>query len=555
MRFGSVDMFTEFDDWGYRMGRPLANEGFLKALLTHGSYDTYEFFCSDVYHMDKFSEKIRTMIEDPHLLSRVQTSLQIALSESIKSQTYNIFHLGDFTYFMPYLIDIRNRYSRNPFPVTGVTHSLDSVHMNLRYIELTIAGLAPFDGIICSSHCAKDSVRKGLTRVSELLAKRTDKVFNIDARMEKIPLGIDDVFFDENDKNSARAYFSIPENMTVALSVGRLSLRKKNDWSPFLELLARMYSKGGLDNLLFLIAGGAAETDINLLESLISRLSLKNRVLLFPNFDPEIKTKLYKTADFYISIVDNFQETFGINIIEAMASGLPIIASNFSGYRELVRDGEDGFLIPTLWLNELPEFLKETLGILDPSVSKLYLSQTISTDLDELQNAINKLYNDEKLRTVMGQAAAERAQSYRWKNIIRQYEAFWSDLANEAKKECYINSKAGSDILVGDFQNTFSHYPSDIISDNDALSLTEVGRSVQKDTFSLVKYDDMAAILFPELERLILDTLSESDQSIGSLKSAASDRLQATEGQTCFHLQWLLKHGAITLKSHSDKVK
>ena len=46
---------------------------------------------------------------------------------------------------------------------------------------------------------------------------------------------------------------------------------------------------------------------------------------------------------------DNLQETFGISIIEAMAAGTAaVVASDFSGYRDLVLHGKTGLLIPSL---------------------------------------------------------------------------------------------------------------------------------------------------------------------------------------------------------------
>jgi len=540
-------MFMEFSDWDFRIGRPIANETFLKALLTYGSYDSYEFFCPDVFHLDKFTEKVRNLIKEPHLLERIQPSLQIALSESINEKKYDVFHLGDFTYFMPYLINIRNRYARNPFPITGVTHSLDGVFMNLRYLELILSGLAPYDGIICTSNAAEKCVGKGLERVSELLEINSKKDFKADARLKQIPLGIDDNLFDEMDRYSARSFFNIPENMTVALSVGRLSLRNKNDWSPILEYLARSYDRGELENLIFIIAGGAEESDISLLESLITNMGLEKRVMLLPNFDTEIKTKLYKAADFYISIIDNFQETFGLNIIEAMASGLPVIASDFSGYHELVTHGKDGFLIPTIGSSALPEFLTENMGILDPTITKLFLAQTVSVDLAAIHKSITALYSNKNLIKEMGLAAKENARKYRWEGIIKSYESFWSDLSIEAQKTSFKNINKKSDLLTGGFQNNFSHYPTKIISNNDLVSLTDVGRSAINETFTLTKYNDITACLFPELENLILNKLRESDQSIEALKKHADDKLHTSEGQTEFHILWLMKHGVITL--------
>jgi hypothetical protein len=156
--FGSVDMFIDLGEWSFRMGRPIANEGFLKALLTYGTYDTYEFFCPDRYHQQEFTNRLRGLITDDYLLSRVRPSLQVALAEALQTRAFDVFHSGDFTYFMPYLVGVRNRCASSPFPITGVTHSLDAVYLNLRYLELTLNHLLSFDGIICTSLAAKQTV-------------------------------------------------------------------------------------------------------------------------------------------------------------------------------------------------------------------------------------------------------------------------------------------------------------------------------------------------------------------------------------------------------------
>ena len=49
----------------------------------------------------------------------------------------------------------------------------------------------------------------------------------------------------------------------------------------------------------------------------------------------------------FISLSDNIQETFGLTIIEGMAAGKPVIATDWDGYRQTVRHGDTGFLIPT----------------------------------------------------------------------------------------------------------------------------------------------------------------------------------------------------------------
>ena len=547
MRFGSVDLFMDFGDWQFRMGRPIANEGFLKSLLTYGRFDTYQFFCPDVHHMERFRDRIEELIPDPVLQGRVETTLQIALAETIREQEFQVFHLGDFTYFMPYLIGIRDRVARAPFPITGVTHSIDGIFMNSRYLELLLAGLAPFDGIICSSLSALWSVEKGLAWVQNQLKEKTGANINAWVSLKHIPLGIEESLFQEEEKQGARAFFHIPADAVVVLSVGRLSLRQKTDWSPTLELLSRMAAQGEMENVILLMAGGGLASDISILESMINRLGLQKKVHLFPNFKPEVKTKLYQTADFYLSIVDNFQETFGLSVLEAMASGLPVVISDFSGYREFVTQGQEGFLIPTTWAGELPEFLWENMGILDPSVTRLYLSQTVAVDLEKLRTAIIQLSQDKELRARMGQKARTKGFTYRWSNIIPAYEAFWANLKKEAQRRPLIRQRI-PDILVGDPGGTFSHFPSRRLAGEHIVSLTEMGQQVLASSAHLTRYEDVQACLFPDLEVLLLSSLSSQPRSVESLRQMAGEALEATRGQVDFHILWLLKHGALKIE-------
>ncbi len=424
-RFGSIDTFVEVGDWTYRMGRPVANEGFLKALLTHGTFDTYEFFCPDLHHMDAFMQRVEELVPDSTSLVRVKPSLQIALPESLQTNEYSAFHLGDFTYAMPRLVALRNRLCPRPFPVTGITHSLDAVGMTLRYLELTLSGLGPWDGIVCTSRAAEEAVKRGFEWVREQGGNGLIGSAPPDApTLERIPLGIDDVFFDQGDRAAARDYFRIPDDTVVGLSVGRFSLRQKADWSPVLEQLARMAAAGRLERFLLLIAGGAEPAEVKMLESLISRTGLQGKVMLLPNFPAETKTTLYQAADFYVSLVDNYQETFGLTIVEALASGLPVICSNFSGYRELVEPGVTGLLIPTTAPARLPGFLRDGLAILDPSMAMLYRAQTVALDLQELERCLASLIENGPLRKRMSEHARQTSGAFQWAAIIPEYEAF-----------------------------------------------------------------------------------------------------------------------------------
>ena len=63
---------------------------------------------------------------------------------------------------------------------------------------------------------------------------------------------------------------------------------------------------------------------------------------------PEVRFSIWSVADLFLSLSDNVQETFGLTPVEAMAAGLPVVVSDWNGYRSNIRDGVDGFLVRTL---------------------------------------------------------------------------------------------------------------------------------------------------------------------------------------------------------------
>jgi glycosyltransferase involved in cell wall biosynthesis len=69
-------------------------------------------------------------------------------------------------------------------------------------------------------------------------------------------------------------------------------------------------------------------------------------------------TEIYKSADIFVLV--SHVEVLGVVIMEAMASGLPVIATKISGAKDLVEDGKTGFLVPI----RDPMTIKEKIKIL-----------------------------------------------------------------------------------------------------------------------------------------------------------------------------------------------
>lgn len=122
------------------------------------------------------------------------------------------------------------------------------------------------------------------------------------------------------------------------LFVGRLEPRKG------LEQLihAFIHLKAQRPTVRLLVVGDGPERSRcqNLLPS-----TLRSDVLFLGQVPPEDLPRFYASADVFVSPALG-GESFGIVLLEAMASGLPVVASAIPGYRSVVRDGIEGRLVP-----------------------------------------------------------------------------------------------------------------------------------------------------------------------------------------------------------------
>jgi len=150
-----------------------------------------------------------------------------------------------------------------------------------------------------------------------------------------------------------------------------------------------------------------------------------DRVRVITNFPFSNKALLYASADIFVSPVDNIQETFGLSILEAMASGLPVVASDWSGYRDLVVHGESGFLVRTIWNSEASHLANIVAPLLNSRMNHFLAQQTV-IDSDELYRYLKLLSGNKELRSGFGKIGRERVVSkFCWAVVVKQYEEVW----------------------------------------------------------------------------------------------------------------------------------
>lgn len=110
----------------------------------------------------------------------------------------------------------------------------------------------------------------------------------------------------------------------------------------------------------------------------------------------------YRTCHVFCAPSTGF-ESFGIILLEAMAAGKPIVASDIDGYRGVLDDGEEGILVP-------PE------------------------DERRLADALIRLLKDPALRGRMGRQGQAKAKDYSWQKVAQQVLDYYRELLERKRR-------------------------------------------------------------------------------------------------------------------------
>ncbi len=112
----------------------------------------------------------------------------------------------------------------------------------------------------------------------------------------------------------------------------------------------------GIDFQLMVVGGG----EIDQVKELVSRRQLENVVTFHGPQHGRDKFAFFKTA--WCFVLPSYAEGFPLAIIEAMASGLPVVSTNIGGIPDMLAHGEHGFLCKPGDIDELARYLKHILA-------------------------------------------------------------------------------------------------------------------------------------------------------------------------------------------------
>jgi glycosyltransferase involved in cell wall biosynthesis len=209
----------------------------------------------------------------------------------------------------------------------------------------------PWDALICATSVAQHAVRSLFQLQADYLGWRFGITNVVIPQLPIIPFGIhqDDFAFTATEKMAARASLSLEVSDTVFLFAGRLSFHAKAHPYPMIAALEQAAQRTK-QKVVLVLCGQFPNSSVHDAFTKAAALYAPHvRTVWVDGKDPTAYNRAWAASNVFISLSDNLQETFGITPVEAMASGLPVVVSDWDGYKDTVVDGVTGFRIPT-WM-------------------------------------------------------------------------------------------------------------------------------------------------------------------------------------------------------------
>jgi glycosyltransferase involved in cell wall biosynthesis len=302
------------------------------------------------------------------------------LRKKIKEFSPDVIHLQSHLIFSKTILEIARELK---IPIMGTNHFMPEnllhyLHLN-RKTEGHIRQFAWKDFLKVFEKL--DAVTTPTETGAKLLAE-----IGLSKSVVPISCGIDlKIFNTQNNGEYLKEKYNLPKKQ-ILLYLGRLDKEKNVD----VLLRAFALSLEKIDAH-FLIAGFGAEKAN--LEKLASKLKIKKSVTFTGFVSNEDKPNLYRVADCFA--IAGVAELQSIVTMEAMASGLPVIAVNAMALPHLIKHGENGFLFQLDDIKSISEYIVRIFSDkeLKNRMSKKSLEMIKVHDIDKIIDKYELLYH------------------------------------------------------------------------------------------------------------------------------------------------------------------
>lgn len=452
------------------------------------------------------------------------------------------------------------------FSLCGITHSISALEIQNEIGQMLISPIHPWDALICTSRAVKTTITELFRQWIDYFANQKQFKTNIPLQLPIIPLGIHThEAAPLQNKPQLRKQFrdahQINENDFVVLFFGRLFFYDKAHPVPMFMALQELSNRVGKQSKIHLIQAGWFDQteDLEKYQVAAKTFCPEINTIILSEFDNHQKAEIWSAADVFISLVDNIQESFGLTPLEAMANELPVVVSDWDGYKDTVRHGVDGFRIPSY----LPPAgcgidlsIGYTTSALKYSTYCGTAAQMTAIDVQQATDALWQLYRSPDLRHKMGAAGRERIlTTFDWQQVIKLYDDLWDELS---KRRLAVNPRQMKPItsipLLADPFLTYQGFATEILQPHHQLSLS----ASAQETYALVHQNELA--IFGAPQRLphtsilaMLDHLTQkpSETADELIKFCVGLDQNISSGMVARTITYLIKYNILHL--HNEK--
>ncbi len=533
------------------MGRQAAGQGFLRAYVNAAQARNAMASAWVTAHTSAAVKSAQFAFQSAGLKSKLQVMTPMHL--------HGLRSSGCLYVPQPGLSDLawqRLRVGENSYSLCGVTHTTASHAVMDTLADLPLSPLRPWDAIVCTSTPVRATVEQLIGSRMEFLRWKLGATKVELPQLPVIPLGVHTQDFHSTDqhKQAARHSLGIGPDDVVVLFVGRLSFHAKAHPHPMLQALQNTVLE--CKKKVHLVQAGWFANDA--IESAFREAAQ----VLAPDVThhfvdarlTEDRQNAWACADIFCSFSDNIQETFGLTPIEAMAAGLPVVVSDWDGYKDTVRDGVDGFRVNTYMPKagdglDLAASYERGLDSYDMYCGKV--CEFIAVDIEHATQVFLSLVTDSHLRREMGEAGRLRAQQvFDWSVVMDQYIDLWAELAQLRSGSNSLSPQLATPIKSApsrpDPFELFATYASDVL---DGAMEVRLGGDITHESYLRViglgihKYAAATLPSWPQVQRIVERLGCEShslDDLYGDLTLAACTQLRR-------HLLWMIKVGWLSV--------
>lgn len=279
-------------------------------------------------------------------------------------------------------------------PVASILSRLAAKRIGIEKVMYTVHGFFFYKGASVQKNLIFKPVEFIMARLTDIIITTNLEDYEVAKKMKVrkkayyvpgVGVDVDNILSLNIDKKKKKEELGIPVESFVITSVGECIKRKNHESS--IRAFAKVYTPD-----MFYIVVGDGEL-YPFLKKLVKDLGIEKNVLL-PGYRKDAN-EILKVSDLYV--FPSYQEGLSVALMQAMAAGLPVVASKIRGNTDCIIDGKGGITVAP-------------------------------TDIDGMSKAISLLRSDDSLRTKFGRYNIKKVNEFNKQKVLDRNAEIFSTL-------------------------------------------------------------------------------------------------------------------------------